>query len=264
MLPSHLIAQTPKGDIQNGPLTHTPASRLAVISGAQTGLPASLTRAAMYVGPLQKASPAPGPPVPVVVFMHGSSGLGLQAIAEWQHWLAGMGIASLAPDSFGLQDKLTYHSPIDKDTYEQVHALRASEILLALAAIRQLPWADSSRLVLAGSSEGAVSVARYTGKYFAGRIMFGWSCEDNYFVSAHKTAIADDQPALNIISTQDPYFSPANSWLGNSQAVGHAGTAFRNNPQARVVLIPGSQHTVFNLPQAKVPVEAFLKDLFKL
>ena len=263
MLSSHHIAQTPKGKIQYGPLTHTPASRLAVISGAQIGLPASLTQAAMYVGPLQKAPPAPGPQVPVVVFMHGSSGLGLQAIAEWQHWLAGMGIASLAPDSFGLQDKLTYHSPIDKDTYEQVHALRASEILLALAAIRQLPWADSSRLVLAGSSEGAVSVARYTGKEFAGRIIFAWSCEDNYFVSAHKTAIADDQLALNIISTQDPYFSPANSWLGNSQAVGHAGTAFRNNPQARVVLIPGSQHTVFNLPQAKEPVEAFLKDLFK-
>ena len=264
MLPSHLIAQTPKGEIQNGPLTHTPASRLAVISAAQIGLPASLTQAAMYVGPLQKAPPAPGPQVPVVVFMHGSSGLGLQAIAEWQQWLAGMGVASLAPDSFGLQDKLTYHSPIDKDTYEKVHALRASEILLALTALQQLNWADSSRLVLAGTSEGAVSVARYTGKEFAGRIIFGWSCEDNYFVSAHKTAMADDQPALNIISTDDPYFSPANNWLGNKQALGHGGAAFRNNPQARVVLIPGSQHTVLNLPQAKEPVEAFLKDLFKL
>ena len=29
---------------------------------------------------------------PVVVFLHGSSGLGLKAIGEWQLWLADLGI----------------------------------------------------------------------------------------------------------------------------------------------------------------------------
>lgn len=264
MLSGQTIAQTPKGDIKNGPLTHTPESSLAVVSGAQIGLPASLTQGAIYVGTLQKAPATPGKKVPVVVFMHGSSGLGLKAIAEWQQWLAGMGIASVAPDSFGLKDKLTYNSPIDKDTYEKVHAMRASEITLAVAALQQLPWADTSKMVLAGTSEGSVPVARYTGKDFAGRIMFAWSCEDNYFVTAHKTAIPDDQPTLNIISASDPYFSPSNSWLGNSAAAGHCGAVLKNNKKASIVLIPGGPHTVLNFPQAKGPVEGFLKDLFKL
>ena len=264
MFSASAVAQTPKSEIKPGPVVHTPESSLAVISGAQIGLPASLTQSAVYVGTLQKAPATPGAKVPVVLFLHGSSGLGLKAIAEWQQWLAGMGIASLAPDSFGLKDKMTYNSPIDKDNYEKVHALRASEIALALQALRQLPWADTSRMVLAGTSEGSVPVARHSGKEFAGRILFAWSCEDNYFVSAHKTAIPDDQPTLNIISSSDPYFSAGNSWLGNNAAAGHCGAALKNNKKASIVLIPGGPHTVLNFPQAKGPVEGFLKDLFKL
>jgi len=62
----------------------------------------------------------------VVVFLHGSSGLSLKVIAEWQAWLAGSGLASVAPDSFAPPDRLTYTAPIDKDAYEKIHALRQS------------------------------------------------------------------------------------------------------------------------------------------
>ena len=108
--------------------------------------------------------------------MHGSSGLGLKAIAEWQQWLAKMGIASFAPNSFALKDRMTYTSPIDKDNYEKLHTFRATEIEITLKALLQMPWVDTSQIVLAGTSEGSVPVARYTGKEFAGRIMFAWSC----------------------------------------------------------------------------------------
>jgi hypothetical protein len=70
--------------------------------------------------------------VPVVVFLHGSSGLGLKAIGEWQQWLATLGVASIAPDSFALPDRLTYTSPVGKDVYEP-----DEEFLAALA--RGLP-----------------------------------------------------------------------------------------------------------------------------
>jgi hypothetical protein len=94
--------------------------------------------------------------------------------------------------------------------------------------------------------------------------MFAWSCEDNYFVTAHKTAIPDDQPTLNIISSTDPYFSPSNTWLGNAQAIGHCGALLKSNKKASIVLIPGGPHTVLTFPQAKGPVQSFLTDLFKL
>ena len=131
---------------------------------------------------------------------------------------------------------MTYKSPIDKDNYEKLHAFRATEIEISLKALQQMSWVDTNKIVLAGTSEGAVPVARYTGKEFAGRIMFAWTCEENYFVASHKTAIPDDQPTLNIISSTDPYFSQSNPWIGNSQATGHCGAALKNNKKASIVL----------------------------
>jgi dienelactone hydrolase len=260
---SSVFAQQPAGEIKDTETEHTEASARAAISGAQIALPASVTGAAVYLGALSAAPAGTGKRVPVVVLMHGSSGLALKAIGEWQQWLAGIGIASIAPDSFALPKRLTYKSPIDKAVYEKIHALRVSEVTLAARALPALSWADASRAVLAGSSEGSVAVARYAGKEFQGRIVMAWSCEDNYFVQSHKTALPDDKPVLNIISSVDPFFSPSNTWLGNPTAQGHCAAALKNNKQASVLLIPGAPHTLMNLPQARASVEVFLRDLLK-
>ncbi|MCW5648860.1 MAG: alpha/beta hydrolase [Ramlibacter sp.] len=261
-LASGAWAQTPAGEIKGSETVHTESSARESILRAQVALPSSVTGGAVYLGPL-RAAPATHARAPVVVFMHGSSGLGLKAIGEWQQWLAGMGIASLAPDSFALPDRLTYKSPVDKAVYEKIHALRGSEIALAAKAVQVLAWADASRVVLAGTSEGAVAVARYTGKEFSGRIVFSWSCEDNYFVAANQTALPDDKPILNVMSLTDPYFSQSNTWLGNAAATGYCGAALKTNKLASVVLIPGAPHTLLNLPAARHPVEGFLKDVLK-
>lgn len=253
----------PTGEIKGEAVSHTSTSAAQVIRNAQLALPASVTGAAPYLGPLSGAPQGRQLRVPLVVFMHGSSGLGLKAIGEWQQWLASIGIASIAPDSFALPDRLTYKSPVDKATYEKIHALRASEIALAASALPTLPWVDSTRVVLAGTSEGTVAVARYSGDEFAGRIMFSWSCEDNYFVQSHSTAIPLEQPVLNVISAADPFFSGANSWLGNANASGHCGTALKSHKKASIVLIPGAPHTLMNLAAARQPVEGFLRDVFK-
>ena len=44
------------------------------------------------------------------------------------------------------------------------------------------------------------------------RVLVELFSENNYFVRSHGTASPDDKPVLNIISSTDPYFSPANSW----------------------------------------------------
>ena len=257
-------AQAPAGETKGSALEHTAASSQAAIERAAVVLPAKATGAGVFTGLWKDAPATVRERVPVVVFMHGSSGLGLKAIGEWQQWLAEQGIASVAPDSFALPDRLTYKSPISPDIYERIHALRLSEVSLATQALRQAPWADPQRWVLAGTSEGAAAVARYQGQEFLGRIVFSWSCENNYFVRSHGTTLPDDKPVLNIISSTDPYFSPANSWLGNPTAAGHCAAALRNNKQASIVLIPGAPHTVLNLPAARHPVAGFLRDVFKL
>ncbi len=257
------FAQQPAGEIKDTETEHTEASARAVISGAQIALPSNVTGGTAYFGALSAAPAGNGKRAPVVVFMHGSSGLSLKAIGEWQQWLASIGIASIAPDSFALPKRLTYKSPIDKTVYEKIHALRLTEVALTVKALPTLAWADVSRAVLAGSSEGAVPVARYAGNEFQARIVMAWSCEDNYFVQSHKTAMPDDKPVLNIISAVDPFFSPTNTWLGNPSAQGHCAAALKNNKQASIVLIPGAPHTLLNLPQARSAAEGFLREVLK-
>jgi dienelactone hydrolase len=252
----------PVGEIKGTATQHTAASAIGVMQRAAVVLPASATGGALFVGTFANMPKDIKGRVPVVVFMHGSSGLELKAIGEWQLWLATLGVASIAPDSFALPDRITYKSPIGKDVYEKIHALRASEITLAVQAIRAAPWADTSRLVLAGTSEGGPAVARYEGNEFAGRMLYSWSCENNYFVENHRTAPLT-QPVLNVMSSTDVFFSPSNTWLGNAAAKGFCADALKDNKQASIVLIPGAPHTLLNLPATRHATAGFLKDLVK-
>lgn len=253
---------TPVGEIKGTANQHTVASSTGVVQRAAVVLPASVTGNALYVGTFANAPKDSKARVPVVVFLHGSSGLELKAIGEWQVWLASLGVASIAPDSFALPDRVTYESPIGKDVYEKIHALRASEITLTLQALRNASWADTARLALAGTSEGGPAVARYSGSEFAGRMIYSWSCENNYFVQDHRTAPLT-QPVLNVMSASDVFFSPSNPWLGNSAAKGYCGDALKDNKQATIVLIPGAPHTLLNLPAARNATAGFVRDWLK-
>ncbi|HUP08324.1 MAG TPA: alpha/beta hydrolase [Caldimonas sp.] len=248
------------GETRGSAWQHTPSSLAAAISDGALVVPASATGNGLYAGRFRDA-PAIRGPLAVVVFLHGSSGLGLTAIGEWQRWLASLGVASLAPDSFALPDRITYGSPVEKETYERIHALRASEISAALAALQKQPWVDARRILLAGTSEGSVAVARYAGTEFAGRIVYSWSCESNYFVTEPRNAFEADKPVLNVISSVDPYFSPANPYLGNPGAKGHCADALKDNRKSAIVLVPGAPHTLINLPQARDATAAFIAEV---
>jgi dienelactone hydrolase len=257
-------ATTPAGSIQGHATVHDTASRAGLVAKAQLALPAAATGGSAFVGAWRdRPATTPGTRLPVVLFLHGSSGLGLKAIGEWQRWLAGLGVASVAPDSFALPDRLTYTSPIDRATYERIHALRASEIGPMLDALRATPWVDPARIVLAGTSEGSVAVARHPGDGFAGRLIYTWSCEDNYFVDGARTVPAPALPVLNVISSTDPYFSSSNGWLDRPHAQGHCGAALAAHPRATIVLIPGAPHTLLNLPAARDATAAFVRDVLR-
>jgi dienelactone hydrolase len=253
----------PSGELKGEAWVHTPDSLAATVQQADVCIPPAATGGASFCGKFRDIPKLGGRSVPVIVFLHGSSGLGLKAIGEWQQWLAGLGYASIAPDSFALAGRVTYKSPIDKESYERVHALRASEIAPTLAALKGQAWADPGSLILAGTSEGAVPVARYPGSEFAARMLYAWSCETNYFVKEPRNSFEAGKPVLNVISASDPFFSRSNTWLGNPDAQGHCGAALKEHARASVLLVPNAPHTLLNLPAARSATAGFLSLLTK-
>ena len=250
---------TPVGEVKGSGWELTPATLTAAVQQADLVIPAAATGGALFVGKCRDAPALKAVKVPVVLFLHGSSGLGPKAIGEWQQWLAREGVASVAPDSFALPDHVTYKSQISKAEHERMHALRASEIAPVLAALTGLPWVDGARIVLAGTSEGSVPVARYRGTEFAARSLFAWSCEPNYFVVEPRNAFEANKLVLNVISATGPFFSPSNSWLGNASAKGHCADALKEIKRASVALIPGAPYTLLNLPAVRDITSGFLK-----
>ncbi len=204
------------------------------------------------------------PKAPTILFSHGSSGI-TDAIRVFARWAASeLGMAVVVPDSFQLAERLTYTSPVARDVYEVVHAMRSAELQHAARQLAKAPWFDG-RYIVAGTSEGGVAAARFDRDAApvkeAGRILFSWSCEDNYHVESHGTKIPDDLPVLNVMSLTDKFFSRANPYLDNPEAQGCAANALRHNNASTIVLIPDAPHTLLNLPQTQGAVAAFVKRL---
>ena len=119
--PGDVAASAPKADVPTGSTkgnatVHSAQSLKAAVDNAWVSLPASVTGGAVFNGLLKDAPRVVGK-APVVVFVHGSSGVA-PAIKEWQKWLAtDLGVASLSADSMQLPDRMTYKSPIAKAQY---------------------------------------------------------------------------------------------------------------------------------------------------
>lgn len=201
---------------------------------------------------------------PTVLFCHGSSGVN-DAIKTFGRWLARiMKVAFVVPDAMQLPDRLMYTSPIAREDYEIIHALRGQELANAVKHLAVAPWFDG-RFVIAGTSEGGVTAARFDREASAvkeaGRMIFSWSCENNYHVVHHDAKIPDDLPVLNVMSLTDKFFSQTNPYLDNPAAKGFAADVLKNNTVSSIVLIPGAPHTLLNLAQTQGAVTTFLKRL---
>lgn len=254
------------GSLSGSADRHTPETLHDAISRGWTVLPGGPEKAPAYEGPLSELAPvlaATSADAPVFLFAHGSSGIGAPVKALGR-FVASLGWIFFAPDSFALPNRLTYSSPIARANYERIHGLRSAELLHAFAENQRIPG-NLRRFVVAGTSEGGVAAARFVKPETAvnstelGRLIFSWSCEDNYHVEAHRTVVPDTVPVLNIMSAADPYFSKKNPWLDNDEALGHAGRTLSEHPDAAILLVPGAPHTTFALPQVRAAVKAFLE-----
>ncbi|XUM24782.1 hypothetical protein ACRAVF_13015 [Bradyrhizobium oligotrophicum S58] len=258
LLATASLAADRPGETKGTVLEPSSANLALTWSRANLVLPAALVGGRRWEGHADDAPDVIGI-APLVIVMHGSSGVA-PAVKEFQAWLADeLGVASVAPDSLAIPDRLTYTSPVDVATYERVHALRLAELENALKASRDWSWVDRLRIVLAGTSEGSVAVGRYAGKDVAARLIYSWSCEDNYFVTAPGLGIGPNEPVLNAISARDPYFSAANPWNKDRAVAGSCAAALKDDAKAEVMVIDADVHTILNRPEVRERSARFLR-----
>jgi dienelactone hydrolase len=195
-----------------------------------------------------------GKKAPVVVYMHGSGQAidraGDHPILKWKYgyaeWMTQAGYIFVAPDSYGMENRPSFSSPVPKEAYEQVHDIRQAEITQAARSLVNASFANTDEIYLLGVSEGAMAAARYHGKEFKGRLVVSWGCEPGYFTDYAKVRASSKSPFLNVMGQRDFYFgkdAPYSTQYNNSgNCANHLSLGGYKN--AKVVIYPDTGHGV--------------------
>jgi dienelactone hydrolase len=187
----------------------------------------------------------------VVLYMHGCAGL-TQAERHFLELFRDLGYVVVAPNSFG-RERPRADCAYRADKRDIIN-LRMQEIDYALARIKQWPWIDERRLVLAGFSEGGVTTALYAEDRFAARIILGWHC---VAAGSWWTGIRGSSrtPVLSVLGAKDEY-------LLNAYAQGHCGEFMNGRPGSRSLILPHAGHQVVYEPETRQAIEQFLGQAF--
>jgi len=182
---------------------------------------------------------AEGEALPVVVYMHGCTGIGN---LDFMRSLAAEGFAVIAPDSFARSFRPLQCEPETKSGGFNVfvYDFRLTEISFALEKLWSTDWADWSRMVLAGASEGAVAVALYRGDEFNGRVIAQWTCNGAPLVAGIDAPM--DEPIFAVVGADDLWYAD----LADGEARDDCSKFFADRPGSRSEIIykPGA-HNVF-------------------
>ena len=147
-------------------------------------------------------------PHPVIVYLHGCTGITQHNDRAWAKELSDNGYIVVMPDSMVRDGRIPNCDPKIKGpiaAFPQAHSYRQEEIGYALEKIKQGRWADKRNVFIMGHSEGGTAVARSTYADVSGIVISGWSC-------THKSNPKFDGinspkyiPGLAVAWTRDPW-----------------------------------------------------------
>lgn len=191
-------------------------------------------------------------PRPVVVYLHGCSGISPHNDIQWGKFLRSIGFIVVQPDSLARRDR---SRSCDANTAAHmdpsVHPLRLEEAAYALEQLQHAKWADSRNVFLMGHSEGAIAAARTTLSGWRGVIVSSWLCTEPRNKAFDGLFMPRETPVLTMGFDQDP-------WYYGTRWHGSCADKFDGRTNAKNITWVGRQHTTFN-EEARAEVETFLK-----
>lgn len=204
--------------------------------------------------------PKTGAKHPVVVYMHGCSGIwsGTRARVKL---MADLGFVVIAPASFARRKYArSCNSEAHRGSlYRGALPLRQFDAEHALVRLRALPFVDHERIVLMGFSEGAIVAATYRARQSAGhithRVIEGWTCHAGWPEYDGLNA-ARNEPVLALLGANDP-------WFRRPALKGHCGTRMsrRNDSRSVVFTSPAlaRQHALLEHRQPRAELLNWLR-----
>lgn len=193
-----------------------------------------------------------------IFYMHGSVGLSKGKIfRKW--FVEDSNFIFFAPNSFKIKNRPTYKSSAKISEYQKVHKLRQAEIYCSLQNMKELSFIDMNKMFLMGNSEGGLAAAYYKGKEFKGRVVTAFSCEDAYYSQDFKIGAKKKDPFLNIIGTEDEYFSNKSSTNKHYEVEGHGTKALLEFKNAKIIILPKTRHDLTLNSYVKEDIINFVK-----
>lgn len=209
---------------------------------------------------LSNWKPANAQKVPVVVYMHGCTG-----VWSGTHYrvklMADLGFLVVAPVSFAREK---YPQSCDPETHEGgmyrgTLKMRQNDAAFAIQQVRALTNIDQEIVILMGLSQGGITTATYKARSantrVTHRIIEGWTCHAGW--PEYKGLKAGKaEPTLSLVGDLDP-------WFQNKWTKGHCGPFMnRSNGSASYVFKTGKlarEHELLEHSQPRQALRQFLQ-----
>ncbi len=184
---------------------------------------------------------------PVVIFMHGCSG----ALTPGDFFVDLA--VTVMPNSFARPNRPIANCDIGANKGD-VMPLRLAEARNAIAWLKRMPWVDTSKIYLAGFSEGGMTAALHAGEErLAGRIILGWTCAS---VDPHLAGLKGPPvPILAVVGSGDKYAQRPFNINRN------CGEYFGGRANSESVVIKDGPHDILRFPETRDAIRRFINNV---
>jgi dienelactone hydrolase len=192
---------------------------------------------------------------PVVIYMHGCTGIYAPHDVAWAKVIAEQGFLVILPDSMARPNRRSNCDPRMKggtNIFPQAYLYRQQEISYALSQVQKSNWAEQDNIFLMGHSEGGIATAQSVHDGFRARVISGWTCTLSTNPKFGGINSAKDLPVLVVASIDDDWRKgKANEGRCIDSAPGHNVTQ---------IDLQGKEHSTYGNAAARDAVTKFLKE----
>ena len=192
-------------------------------------------------------------PLPVVLYLHGCTGIVDWHDYDWGRTLSGNGYIVIMPDSMAREGRIPNCDSALKrgGMFPKAHEYRQEEIEYALTQLLASPQANKDKLFLAGHSEGGTAVAITQHVGFKANVILAWTCTFTFEPALDGIKSPKDVPILAVAATRD-------EWRVGKATYGRCIDRADGRKVTQVDLT-GSTHATTKYPESKPAVLEFLK-----